>query len=458
MLHVQLGLNRHHFWCGSRSKSRAVTPTVVDLRLAPSTTASAPDRGNTGDEYVRKLQQQIYLLELEVQYLYVSLWSSQLKDAEDKSTRLEQAVQDLQQDKSALTQSLEQAKESHRAGRERANAELFAQTRKAELADERADRASKAAEQLQQEKLHLQTQLIGTQSSLQRAEGQVQELLALNAKLKQNVDDECAKSCALKVEIQAQLSSDELLNLRADMQRYKELLQVADKDKAQLQAQLKHIEMQQKYDAELKTRMANDAQELLKTNAAHLIDIQRLQSQLIDVQERQKQRADDKQDQLAKLYGIKEEVRRLKDENQLQVIDNESKRQKIDSLERAVSASKEAAEELKATIARLHDRLSEKDQTMAAVEERLASMHKEQIAALERSTDLQDQLDVAQSKLRASSTDNAAAQREIQGLKSELASRRELEQLLQHVEQSGDQYARAMNHIKDRLRGDTRAI
>ncbi|KAI9089409.1 hypothetical protein DFS34DRAFT_639692 [Phlyctochytrium arcticum] len=474
---------------GSRSRSRNV--------------CKSPERSSVEDEYVKNLQQQIYLLELETRYLrtgkqgvddtpfplqhganaknggddMISLTTQsaplndvirglkikyvELQEGHKRETqKLQDTIQKLQtanristlqqtsltQERDTLTTDLKTMKDMHNSEKDGLYHTIHSLRQENENLKAEGKRWELSYERCREEKEILGANAAEIKSEIEKLNGQVQEQLTINDKLKRKYEEMSREKQRLEAKLENTGKPDEDVIDPSQI----EGLEATIRD---LRTQLNQAQTMQQQSDHLRLKISADCSDLVKLNVELRGEIDSLRDQL----RREKDRRDDKSrgraEWMKEAEREREEGERFRDEvgmYRIKIEVGEKKNleliEKMKVAEIALQKATEARAALNERIKSLENRLHEQTLQLVQVNQD-KSLLVDDLAALRNTHALNIK------KLQAAIAQTHELKIEIEAYKRDGKGKEELERLLREVEWSGESYLGLMKGVREFMRG-----
>ncbi|KAJ3296148.1 hypothetical protein HDU79_007402 [Rhizoclosmatium sp. JEL0117] len=467
---------------------KATTPKTA----ASGKPAQGTNRSRVEEEYIRNLQQQVYLLELETRYLrsnkgesnttsgmagggsnhmqttsidmqgghgaaplndaikglkskYIELQDShkrELKKFEDQFEKmktneqvLELSLQAAQKECEELKDEIKKIREHHTAEKDKLYGELLAHRKKSEIAISEHQRLQKTHQRNAVERQQQQTTLQHAIDDAKKYRDQVEELLHINATLKvrSKLDDHDAN--ILGDELQAEK------NRSADLRKENENLM---------------IEMQQavtraKQEEHMKLRVVQDCEELVKANVTLKNELEEVQRRLRREFEAREQKIQKRSDHIREADELKQEFNRVKDEYAMLKISIDNKDRKIQDLRAQVNSMENALNTALETRNILEERCEELEDRAKAQERDLIQIGQDKSLLIDDVAELRNTTEIKTIKLQNLIEENRDLKVQVDRFKRESYARQEFQHLIQEIEAKGENYLHLMRNMKSYL-------
>lgn len=441
--------------------------------------------GKVEDDYVRNLQQQIYLLELETRYLrtpqtqgedhdpqnglpindkikglknkYLELQENNSKEIKRRDDQVEMlrsqndalnvTLDMVEKDREQLKEELQMIKDNQIGEKDKIYGELITLKKKLEITQADHARMDITYKRIIKEKQELQAIAFNAESDAKKWREQVEEQLSINDSMKSRVDD--LHKTITRLEIQIEDSKSNAMQWELDS--LKSRIVDLNKVKIELQTELQTMEVQSRQDETSRLKLSQECQELIKSNVT-------LKSELDDAQKRLKQEYEFKeekgrrrQDQVKEVEILREESRKSKDELAMAKISIDNKDRKITemgsklrSTEAALNAAIEARTAFEERIKDLESRLHDQEQE-------LIQLGQDKSLLIDDVAELRNNNELNSMKVSQLQRENHELKSELEKYQREMSTRKDFEGLISEIEMSGENYLHLMKNVKSYL-------
>ncbi|KAL2913622.1 hypothetical protein HK105_206924 [Polyrhizophydium stewartii] len=476
------GFPAHGSAASSRPKPKGGSSAVAGLGAGASGAAGLRSQGggaagavghassrtdrSVQNEYIRNLQQQIYLLELETRYLaaYLILGAAFSQDAleeveprpkarmeieklKDERKQVELALQTVTKERDELIEDVKSIKERHATEKDKIYGELIATKKKHETALSEARRSEVSYKRVLQEKERLEGVASEARDQANELKSQVDEQLQINASLKARIND-LLHSCS---SLQAKLKSSEATIASFNIDEHAARIKSLDETVRSLQVQLKQSE----HDRATAEAGHRKAQEDIKDLVKKTIDLTHERDELRHVlaKEREDQatakRAD--QDFSEEFERHRHELERLKDDLGMIKIACDNKDRKISDLQSQIKSNEAANNKnIEAKIV-LTERVAELESLLRHNELDLIQVGQDKSLLTDDVAELKNQLDLALRKMATLNEKNNSLSVELERYKRDLKTLQNFASVLDQVESNGQNYLQLMRDMRKYL-------
>ncbi|KAJ3131890.1 hypothetical protein HK100_005920 [Physocladia obscura] len=431
------------------------------------------NRSRVEDEYIRNLQQQVYLLELETRYLrtqprdgnntpgnqglvsslqdhnvggaaplndaikglkakYIELQENhkrELKKFEDQIEKMKMNEQILnlnlqtnQTECNELKSELKSLKDHHTNEKDKLYGELLAHRKKSEIATSEHARLQKTQQRLSLEKQQQQSTMQHALDDAKKYRDQVEELLHINATLKSKLDDHNANI------------------LGEELESEKSRLNDLRKDNEVLMIEIQQALTKAKQEEQMKLRIAQDCEELVKSNVTLKNELEEVQRRLRREFESREQKIQKRQDSIRESEEIKEEFNRIKDEYSMLKISVDNKDRRLQDFRMQINSMENALNNALETRNILEERCEELEARTLAQETELIQMGQDKSLLIDDVAELRNTTDIKASKLQHLIRENQDMKIQIEKFKREAFARQEFQHLISEIEAKGENY------------------
>ncbi|KAJ3382534.1 hypothetical protein HDU92_004698 [Lobulomyces angularis] len=436
---------------------------------------SAAPNTRVEDEYVRNLQQQIYLLELETRYLR-SPQNDQMDQRQNRQNVHAQShngpsAMDLSSQTAPLNDSIKNLKYKY-----------------IELQETHKKESKKLEEQLAQLKTEFNFQTI----TLQNVEKERQELIEANKQIKEHNTAEkdkiygealsfrkklqTSQSDLSRMELQYQRINTERQKFQTENGSLKEESQIEDvhatystfdldAHKArigelqlvikELRSQVQIAETRQQQEEHLRMRAMEDCSELVRANVGLKTELEDVQRRLRKEFEQREEKLRHKQEKIKDVEIAREEVSRLKDDLTMLKISTDAKDNKIYELLSKNKSVEGALTKALDTQRVLEDRIIDLENRIRIGEGEVIQLGQDKSLLIDDVAELRNSTEINSNKVKTLVREKQELQVELAKYQREMSARKEFSSMLQNLEASGENYLGLMRNMKCFIKGDT---
>lgn len=452
------------------------------------------------EEYIRNLQQQIYLLELETRYLKkggsgkggnhssdtatgedttnsskvcLPVDSSSLNDAfkslknkyvelqetnKDKLKKLEQkldhaneelklsqlAQENLIKEKEELLRENKQLSSQSVSAEDKVFNELATLNKRLEVSQAEVARLELSYNRVLQEKERLQSESLKSNLETARFQGQVEEQLAVHVNLSRKVEELQKNNASLQVLLEDQQNA--ILTL--DVDKFKARIKELQQDKINLQTEVKQMESIRAQQDQLHKRMTQDYNDIVKANVTLQAELDELRKRYKQETERTEEKFKRRQDDIKVGESAKDELIALRDGAAIHKIALESRDRKITSLQNQLQDQDVALNKALENRALLEDRLLTCENRLTKMDAEHVELVKDKTLLTSQVSQLQHTVDQNARKLHDIRVQRDSCQVELERYQRQDRARTELSVLLKQIEQSGQNYMHLMQSVR----------
>ncbi|KAJ3399646.1 hypothetical protein HDU80_007714 [Chytriomyces hyalinus] len=508
-LHSPLGKGcpQHQFKAGSRPSSPQKPTTPRSTHGQKCIAAPSPaNRSRVEDEYIRNLQQQVYLMELETRYLrtnrgdsggvqgsggngsgagqlhasgsdhqhhgssaplndaikglkskYVELQESHKRDLkkfehEFERTKTNEQVLQLslkaaQKESEELKEELKSIREHHTAEKDKLYGELLAHRKKSEIAISEHARLQKTHQRISMEKQQNASAMQHALEDAKKYRDQVEELLHINATLKVRVEELYKQNTVM----QSRLDDHEANVLGEELTSEKNRCIDLKKENETLLIEREQAITRAKQEEHLKCRIAQDCEELVKGNVTLKNELEDMQRRLRREFESREQKIQKKHEHIRESEEIREEFSKLKDEYMMLKIAVDNKDRKNHELSAQINSMENALNTALETRNILEERCEELEQRSRTQESELIQMGQDKSLLIDDVAELRNTTEIKTSKLQNLIKENQDLKIAVEKFKRESYARQEFQHLVSEIETKGENYLHLMRNMKSYL-------
>ncbi|KAJ3222729.1 hypothetical protein HDU81_009639, partial [Chytriomyces hyalinus] len=463
-LHSPLGKGfpTQHFKAGSRPSSpqKPTTPRSTPHGGPKGVAPSPANRSRVEDEYIRNLQQQVYLLELETRYLfvqqsrtnrgesggmpgsdghgsgggqhgsgsdhqhhggssaplndaikglkskYIELQESHKRDLKKYEQQFEKMktneqvlelnLKSCQKENDELKEELKSIRDHHTAEKDKLYGELLAHRKKAEIAISEHARLQKTHQRISMEKQQNTSAMQHAVEDAKKYRDQVEELLQINATLKVRVEELHKQNTVM----QSRLDDHEANVLGEELQSEKNRCADLKKENETLLIEREQAITRAKQEEHLKCRIAQDCEELVKGNVTLKNELEDMQRRLRREFESREQKIQKKHEHIRESEELREEFSKLKDEYTMLKIAVDNKDRKNHELRAQINSMENALNTALETRNILEERCEELEQRSRAQESELIQMGQDKSLLIDDVAELRNTTEIKTSKLQ----------------------------------------------------------
>ncbi|KAJ3096373.1 hypothetical protein HDU97_005942 [Phlyctochytrium planicorne] len=462
--------------------------------VASNRPRSAQGRGTGGgsltveEEYIRNLQQQVYLLELETRYLrngsggdeggargglggagnhimdisnnsaplndvikglkikYVELQESHKKEIQKMTELMEQLRQEnhmqslnlqaIEKEREQLRRDLKNMHDHQNTEKDRMYGELLALRKKAEITACEHARLEKTHKRFLAEKQQLESAAVHAQEDARKYRDQVEELLHINATLKIRVEELHKTNTIIQSRLDDHEAAASLEELEACKSRIAELVA----ERTQLLCEAQQAETLAKQEEHLRMRISQDCADLVKANVTLKAELENVQRRLKKELEYREQKVRRKQDQLKEADDARHDLGKLKDEFAMQRIAIDNKDRKINELTAQIKSMEHSITIAMDMRSVLEDRLAEMESRVRTQENELIQIGQDKSLLIDDVAELRNTTEIKNLKMASLIKENQELQVQIEKFTREMSARKEFSHLITEIESSGDNY------------------
>ncbi|KAJ3067201.1 hypothetical protein HDU98_009601 [Podochytrium sp. JEL0797] len=471
---------------GGKQQPNATTrPGSASAKTPPA------NRSRVEEEYIRNLQQQVYLLELETRYLrtnkgdsggngsggmsgashmtsgdihggggggshgsaplndaikglkmkYIELQENhkrELKKFEDQFEKMKTneqilslSLQSTQKEADELKDELKSIREHHTSEKDKLYGELLAHRKKSEIATNEHQRLSKTHQRIAMEKQQHQITMQHALEDAKKYRDQVEELLHINATLKVRVEE----LHKLNTNVQSKLDDHDANVLGDELQSERNRSQDLRKENEVLMVEMQQAVTRAKQEEHMKLRIAQDCEELVKAN---------------EFESREK-KLQKRQDHFKEQDELKEEFNRLKDEYSMLKISVDNKDRRVQDLRAQVNSMENALNTALETRNILEERCEELESRAKSQETELIQIGQDKSLLIDDVAELRNTTEIKTNKLQHLIEENRDMKVQIEKFKRESYARQEFQHLIGEIESKGENYLHLMRNMKSYL-------
>ncbi|XP_062520398.1 cytoskeletal protein Sojo-like [Corticium candelabrum] len=286
--------------------------TDVSVRKPSTRLAASGELDSLESEYIKNLQQQIYFLELEVNYLreqinskkspprlatpgtQVEKWTQEVKglkhqveSLQAETTRKDSALDRLDRERQRLTLLVEDEKASFSQEKQALIEEIVTLKKHLELQTRSQTQQSHERLRIKDDSRKSYTALIDTEKKAQILRDQLEHRAGQMKELRLQLEEKRTEN----VKLQTHIQELEHNYLDSDSSKTDEQIKQLEADLRQLRLELKQAEMNAEQDRHLKNKVMEDCTSLVKENALLASQVAELQKQV----DRERSHRDNKQ-------------------------------------------------------------------------------------------------------------------------------------------------------------------
>ncbi|KAI9209238.1 uncharacterized protein BJ171DRAFT_111617 [Polychytrium aggregatum] len=457
----------------------------------PHSGARGPDAGSkhVEDEYIRNLQQQIYLLELETRYLrapkndgdvapggeptgttmplndaiktlkhkYIELQDTNKKEI----TRLEDQIEMLRSQNEALVVTMamlekerDEARDQMRETREtqitekdKIYGEVIALRKKMEIIQADHNRMEAAHKRMIKEKQEMQALTLEAEANANKWKDQVEEQLHINQTLKSRIEE----LHKLNTQLQTKLEDADASMLSWDIESQKVRIAELMREKIDLQTELKQIETVRNQDEHMRLKIQQDCSELIKVNVTLKAELDDTQRRLRKEFEQRDEKGRRRQDQAKEVEIMREELAKIRDDLSMAKISVDNKDRKLSEVGQQLRATEAALAAANEARSAFEERIRDLDSRLQEQEHELIQLGQDKSLLIDDVAELRNANEINQIKLVGLQKDKKELTADVEKYQKEMSKRRELEELIGKVEMSGENYLHLMKNVKNYL-------
>ncbi|KAI8833371.1 hypothetical protein BC829DRAFT_407860 [Chytridium lagenaria] len=466
------------------SQSTSSPTRSIMTNRSGSTSATAASRGNVGgggpggslsveEEYIRNLQQQVYLLELETRYLrngkgegeggaklvdigqrlkikYVELQETHKKEMQKMEELMDQLplnLQAIEKDREDLKKDLKNMRDHQNTEKDRLYGELLALRKKAEITASEHQRLEKTHSRFLAEKQQLESAAMHAQEDARKYRDQVEELLHINATLKIRVEELHKANTIIQSRLEDHEAAASLDELDACKARIAELVA----ERTQLLCEAQQAETLAKQEEHLRMRISQDCADLVKANVTLKAELENVQRRLKKELEYREQKVRRKQDQLKEADDARHDLGKLKDDYAMQKIALDNKDRKINEITAQIKSMEHSITIAMDMRSVLEDRLAEMESRVRTQENELIQIGQDKSLLIDDVAELRNTTELKNLKIASVLKENQELQVQIEKFTREMSARKEFSHLIHEIESSGDNYLHLMRNMRNYL-------
>ncbi|KAJ3104459.1 hypothetical protein HDU97_009244 [Phlyctochytrium planicorne] len=457
-----------------------------------------PSHNPAEDEYIRNLQQQIYMLELESRYLqpfhrktnrtqgsssfvggggtgsnlssaplsdairdlkgkYLELQEAHKREIKDLADRLEQIktenhlqalnVEAAERERDELKTDIRQIKETQIADKDKIYNDILNQRKKCEVYASDLARLENVHEKAvsDRQKAILDSNL--AHDDIKKYRDQIEELLCLNGALRAKTED------LESLNHDAQSKIDDLENSRTskELDNAKHKIKDLHEEKIRLQSDSEQSTIRAKQEEYLRLKIANDCEELTKANLLLKAEIDDVQRRLRKEFESRELKVNKKQEKIKEAEQIREDLRKVEDEIMLQKISIESKDKLLNNLISQSKSMETSFIHAQETRSRLEERLQELENKARAQENEILQLGQDKSILRDDLDDLKNTGESKGVKLSEILRQNRQLHAHLDKFMKEMSARKDFANIITEIENSGENYLNLVRTMRGHL-------
>ncbi|KAJ3083376.1 hypothetical protein HK102_001107 [Quaeritorhiza haematococci] len=424
------------------------------------------------DDYIRNLQQQIYLLELETRYLrsssreggipneaqasgpimnsgepdlrvlplteaikhlkmkYAELQDTHKREMQTLDERLQHSlieiqtqklsIQTLEKEKEDLKNRLRHAKDQSLSEKEKIYGECLSLRKKVEAAQTEMARFEQMHNRSQIEKQHVQSAAFAAQEEMNKMKQQIEEQIQINAQLRSRMNELYKEN----VKLQSDLESTKGTLHIYELENTKETVTTLQTELLSLRAQLKQLETAKSHEEHLRLRVVQDCSELVKSNVTLKAELEDMQRRLRKESEGREDRVKKRRDSLRDNEEVREELARVRDEVAMGRLSVEHKERRIGELVTQLKASEDALNKALEAQKVLEDRIKSLETRIKDQENEIIQVGQEKRLLMDDVAELRNTAELCAMKVTQLEQEKHNLHGELEKFQGEMASRR----------------------------------
>lgn len=464
-------------------------------------------RSSVEEEYIRNLQQQVYLLELEtrfmrnnvtddppmgsgggasaitrglggagqppdsirqgtmplndaikgLKYKYVELQEKHKQDLKKLEDKLEhyktenhlQAlnIQNIERDREELKSELKGIRDHHASEKDKLYGELIAMRKKQEISASDYARLEKTHQRLASEKQQLKSTTAHAEDDARKYRDQVEELLHINATLKVRVE-ELHKEVNI---LQARAEDNEANNYPKDLENLRTRIEELKSENMAMIVDVQQAETRAKQEEHLRQRISVDCEELIKCNVHLKSEVEDMQKRMKKELESREQKVRRRQEQIKDAEETREELAKIRDEMTLHKIAMDNKERKLQDYKSQVSSMENALNSALETRNVLEERIAELESRANSQESELIQIGQDKSLLIDDVAELRNTSEIKAMRLQQLIKENQDLKVQLDKFSREMSARKEFSHLITAIESSGENYMHLMRNMRSYL-------
>ncbi|TPX42656.1 hypothetical protein SeLEV6574_g05470 [Synchytrium endobioticum] len=433
----------------------------------PRSAVSSPAR--LEDEYVKNLQQQLYLLELETRYLrgnrgggmsthsmgdsgenssvgglkqkYVELQTAhkqevkKLQDIIDDLRRRQDGIADSS-DAHELRTELQTVKDDFAIQKDKLCGENIQLRRQLDSAEADKIQIDGSLRRVSAD-FHVQrTRCSELTDEVARLREQLNEQLTSNSKYTKRMEELTRTAKDLQLKIEEGESGPFSIEYESQKRRLSEIHQ----ENLLLLQEIKQMQVSRAQDEHYRQRVLNDCADLVKENVALRKDLEEERRKLRSELERRDQKIKRRQENIREADAAREELERLRDEKATSTIRAEAHERRIQELTKEVREKDSLLSKALESKALQEDRIKESERRLEKSETELIKLAQDKRALFDDLALVKNQLDIQTHKQNKALHEKRELQRELDMFRKEHAARLKLAETVQGLQGAETQY------------------
>ncbi|KAJ3334370.1 hypothetical protein HDU76_000063 [Blyttiomyces sp. JEL0837] len=461
-------------------------------------------RSQVEEEYIRNLQQQVYLLELESRYMrnggvdasaggpsatsaaatsnhmqmppeisqgsaplsdaikglkfkYVELQEKHKHELQKHEVTLDQLktehhaqsliIDTLEREMEEMRNDVRSMKEQQATEKDKLYGELIAARKKSEIVSAEHARLEKVHSRLLMEKQQLAGTSMHAQDDARKYREQVDELLQLNASLKVRIE-ELQKEHSL---LTSKLDDYNARSLDHEIQSQKTHLEDLRRENVSLIATTEQAQTRAKQEEHLRLRIAQDCEMLVKSNTEMKAELEEVQRRLRKEFQSREQRLNKKKEQIREAEEVREELARLRDEFALQKVALDTKDRKLHDLKAQTISLEKTLNTALETRNMLEERVDELESRVRAQESDLIQIGQDKSLLVDDVAELRNTTEIKSMKMKNLLKENEELHSQLEKFMREMEARKEFGNLIGEIESTGENYLHLMRNMRSFL-------
>ncbi|KAH6578439.1 hypothetical protein BASA61_000197 [Batrachochytrium salamandrivorans] len=388
------------------------------------------------NEYIRNLQQQIYLLELETRYLRESKtepselkrMQSEMNKLKDGHRQLELELETTKKERDELLENIIKAKDHHGIEKDKIYGEMISMRKKYEAALSESQILELSYKRIQEENETLDAIASDAKADANATRDKVDEQIKINGGLSSRVDELIQRNTT----IMAKLRKSEELELSFKIEEHHAQIKESNDRVKQLEVLLKQREHQIMQLDHLKLKMEEELKELLSKNA-------KVAGQKTEAKCNEK--CDLQRSELERIRGAYEMLK----------ITLDVKDQKIDEIQKQVKNLETARKKIQEEKSHLVERVAKMESRLHTNEIELIQVGQDKSLLTDDVAELKIQLDDTTQRLSSTNSKNNTLVMELEKYKRDLKTLQEFASVLDQVESNGQNYLQLMRNMRKYL-------
>ncbi|KAL3894475.1 MAG: hypothetical protein SGCHY_005256, partial [Lobulomycetales sp.] len=464
---------------------------------SPQKNSRRGQQDSVDKEYVRNLQQQVYLLELETRYLRsgsngqgdqneqsqpnslgnsfreVNAQAAPLNDTlknlkykyvelqekhKQESKQLEEALgqlktefnlqtvmlQNSEKEKQELSDALAAVKEHTIGEKDKLYGEALSLRKRLQASQSDLSRMELHYQRINSERQKLLTEASKNESERKKFTFQIEEQLGINTALKSRVE-ELRKANS---DLSSSLEDVHAMYSSYDLDKNQTQIKDLNKQLIDFKSQIAIAETRQKQEEALRHRSMEDCSELVKQNVAIKSELEDVQRRLRKEFEQREEKIRHKQDRLKDFEAAREELARNKDDLQMSRISIETKEAKIHELIQKNDSIESALTKALDTQRVMEDRIIDLENRLRIGESEVIQLGQDKSLLIDDVGELRNASEINSSKVKTLLREKQELQVKVAKFEREMNARKEFSEMMQQLEHSGENYLGLMRNMK----------